>query len=774
MHGLAEAVHLHFLGVFAAAAAHGRADGQQAVEGLPRLMQHGVVGAVNEVGMEHAGFEVAVVPSQDAQQRLVGARIDFGDDLRRFAVQGLRGEVARQRLGAGLRGVIEVDLDAIDNGAQRLLVHEGRQPCDHAFCQHVLARELLQGVPGQRRRGIWAEDGGVLEGDAQQVGVELGAVLEVLLVLAVLDLVERRLGDVDVAALDDLGHLAEEEGQQQSADVRAVDVGIGHDDDAVIAQLVDVEVVLANAGSHRRDEGEDFVAGQQLFEAGLFDVEDLAAQRQDGLKLAVTALLGRAAGGIALHQIQLAQRRVLLLAVGQLSGQAQAVHHALAPGHFARFARGLAGAGGVDDLAADDLGIVRRFEQVVGQGLGHQVFHRAAHFARHQFVLGLAAELGVGHLHRQHAGQPFAHVVAADLDLGFLGQFVVVDVLVDHPGHRRTQAGEVGAAVTLGNIVGKALHGLGVAVVPLHGDFDIDVAAGFGGFFRLGVEHRGMQHGLAAIDVFDETLDSAGKGKVLLLALALVDQADLHPVVEEGQFAQALGEHFVVKVDHAENVDVRQEMHFGALLVGLAGNRRGRDGDTIDLDDLAVLQRATGELEFMHLAFAPHRQAQPLRQGIHATDTDSVQAAGHLVAVLVELAARMQFGQGDFGRAALGLMLVVHLHPRGDATPVVDHADRVVGMNGDGDVVAIPGQRLVDGVVHDLEHQVMQSRAVGGITDIHAGTLAYRLQSLEDLDGRFAVAVVAGFGHQALSMQMGVKKVKKAENRRRSIRYAWA
>jgi hypothetical protein len=41
--------------------------------------------------------------------------------------------------------------------------------------------------------------------------LQLVLVLEVALVLAALDLVERRLGDVDVAALDQLGHLPVEE-----------------------------------------------------------------------------------------------------------------------------------------------------------------------------------------------------------------------------------------------------------------------------------------------------------------------------------------------------------------------------------------------------------------------------------------------------------------------------------------------------------------------------------------------------------------------------------
>jgi hypothetical protein len=41
-----------------------------------------------------------------------------------------------------------------------------------------------------------------------------------------------------VPALDQLRHLPEEEGQQQRADMGAVHVGIGHDDDLVVAQLV--------------------------------------------------------------------------------------------------------------------------------------------------------------------------------------------------------------------------------------------------------------------------------------------------------------------------------------------------------------------------------------------------------------------------------------------------------------------------------------------------------------------------------------------------------
>ena len=55
------------------------------------------------------------------------------------------------------------------------------------------------------------------------------------------------------------------------------------------------------------------------------------------------------------------------------------------------------------------------------------------------------------------------------------------------------------------------------------------------------VKHRRMQNCLGTVDVFDETLDSAGKGEVLFLDVALIDQFDLDAIVEERQFAQTFG-----------------------------------------------------------------------------------------------------------------------------------------------------------------------------------------------------------------------------------------
>jgi hypothetical protein len=77
--------------------------------------------------------------------------------------------------------------------------------------------------------------------------------------------------------------------------VRTVDVGVGHDDDAVVAQLVRIEFVLADAAAERRDQRADLGRRDHFIESCFFHIEDLALERQDRLVLAVAALLGGAA-----------------------------------------------------------------------------------------------------------------------------------------------------------------------------------------------------------------------------------------------------------------------------------------------------------------------------------------------------------------------------------------------------------------------------------------------------------------------------------------------
>ena len=66
------------------------------------------------------------------------------------------------------------------------------------------------------------------------------------------------------------------------------------------------------------------------------------------------------------------------------------------------------------------------------------------------------------------------------------------------------------------------------------------------------------------------------------------------------------------------------------------------------------------------------------------------------------------------------------------------------------------GERLVDRIVGDLEHHVVEARAVVGVADVHAGPLAHRVEALEDLDALGVVALVGCFGVGCHSPDIGI------------------
>jgi len=106
-----------------------------------------------------------------------------------------------------------------------------------------------------------------------------------------------------------------------------------------------------------------------------------------------------------------------------------------------------------------------------------------------------------------------------------------------------------------------------------------------------------------------------------------------------------------------------------------------------------------------------------------------VQTAGYGVGLAVELAPRVQGGHHDLDRRAVLHRVLVH----GNAAAVVPHPHPAVGEQLHVDGVAVAGQRLVDGVVHDLVDEMMQS-ALAGRADVHPRALADSLKALEYRD----------------------------------------
>ncbi len=440
-----------------------------------------------------------------------------------------------------------------------------------------------------------------------------------------------------------------------------------------------------------------------------------------GLEFAVAALLGGAAGGIALDDEELGFGGIALLAIGELARQRRHAERALAR-HLARLAGGFAGGGRLDDLADDDLGLARMLLEPGGERLVEHAFDHRPHFGGDQLVLGLGREFGVRHLDRQHRGQALAAVVAGERDLLLAGEAARIRIAGHLARQRAAEAGEMGAAVALRDVVGEAQHGLVIAVVPPHRAFDAGAVA-------LGLDHDGIGHQrrLVAIEIFHERLDAALVDHLLALldGVTLVGQHDADAGIEERQFAQAVLQRRPVEFRHGEGLLGGQERHLGAApLEGRADiDERG--------DRLAV-----AELDDGFAAVAPDRELEHARQRIDDGDADTVQSARHLVGILVELSAGMELGHDDLGRRDA---LAVHLGR--NAAAVVAHGAGAVRIEGDGDFLGIAGERLVDGVVDDLVDHVVQAGAVIGVADIHAGTLADGIEALEDLD---AVGAIVG------------------------------
>src|SRR5690606_10031489 len=304
--------------------------------------------AVEEAEVDHRVARRAAGARLDAEAVRVVLLVTLDGDLER-AVLGVCRRVVRLH---GLEG--RVDLGAILEGGH-VEIGGAHERGDDVGIEAPLelreelapTREVLDQAAERLARervaaGLGAHEE-VLGAALEEEVVERLLVLEELHALAAGDLVERRLRDVEVALLDELRHLPVEEGEEQRPDVGSVDVGVGHDDDVVVAELRDVEVLSAgDAASERRDERPDLGRREHLVEARALDVEDLAAEREDRLRAAMAALLGRAAGRITLDDVELADRGVLALAVGELARERARVEGALALHHLPRATGGLA------------------------------------------------------------------------------------------------------------------------------------------------------------------------------------------------------------------------------------------------------------------------------------------------------------------------------------------------------------------------------------------------------------------------------------------------
>ena len=443
------------------------------------------------------------------------------------------------------------------------------------------------------------------------------------------------------------------------------------------------------------------------------------------------------------------------MAVGQLAGHTVGFQRALAADQLAGLFGGSAGAGRLRGLFKDSLCHSGVFLKKFGQGLIDHIVDQTLDEGVAQLCLGLALKLGLLQLDADHGNDALARIGAGEVLVLILQNALGAAVLVQHTGQGQLKAILVGAALGGVDIVCKAEQQLIVAVIVIlqrHlGHSALSIA--------LHIHDLRVQGGQVAAlaQIADKGADAAlvahrlGADFAVLLLLravgigALVRQGNADAGVQERLLAQTLEQRLIVV----------ERCLLEHLRVGLEGDCRSGRSRRADLFQVAVRLAALEALLILY-PIAADTNDQPFRQGVDDRCTDAVQTAGHLVAGILaaELAAGVQHGvdNGDSRDAQLGLD--VH----GDAAAIVRYLNDIAGLDGHLDMGAVACQCLVNGVVHDLIDEVMQTGRPGG-ADIHAGALAHSLQTLEDLNLRTAVGMVGsrfavGFGDDFFCHEM--------------------
>ncbi len=344
----------------------------------------------------------------------------------------------------------------------------------------------------------------------------------------------------------------------------------------------------------------------------------------------------------------------------------------------------------------------------------HDAGYNTRDFAVAELGLGLPLELGLGQFDADHGGQAFAHIISGKrFPLELLDQIrLSLDIRVNGTGQSGFEPGQVRSALNGTDIVGKGVDIFLVLVVilesELHGDVVRDATSG----------NNGVDGMFAAVKILHELTDPA-LGVILVRFIgALVHADDSQPLIKIGQLFKTLLEHGKGKFGRFKNLIVRQKTYRSAMAFGFPQTDQLRHRRTA----LVTLSPA--------LAVTAHSDLKPFRQRVYAGYAHPVQAAGHLVGVVVKLASGVQFGHDHLygGHAELGM----NIH--GNAASVVAHGDTVVHVQDHFHMGAVSGHGLVNGVIHHFIDKMMQPVRIG-TAYIHGRALAHRRQTFQNGNG---------------------------------------
>ena len=488
-------------------------------------------------------------------------------------------------------------------------------------------------------------------------------------------------------------------GDEQVADVQPVHVGVGGEDDFLVAQVVGIVLHV-----QRAHEVIHLVVLIHHVSLEIPHVERLALEGEDGLGLDVAAACDRATGGLALaDEDHRAVALVLLLvevplAVLELRHPDADRLGALA-GKLLDLLEFLAQLPAVVGLSDDALRDLLVAVEEVQQLFAHLVHEVRADFRVAQLVLGLRLEHRIFQPDRHRADDAFAHVVAL---------VIALRVFVHRLEQALAEGAQVSAAVAGVLAVDEGEEVLAVAAVAVR-EAELQRLAGEmeRGVDRLrSVNGQLLHHQVVQPVARDESL---------------VVEHELQARVQVGVVPQPALDELVAELRLLEDFRVRREADEGA--VGLGG-----------LALLLLLEPALLERRLEELPLPMAADHELLGQRVDRLGADAVEAHAELEHLVVVF------------RAGVNLADAVNDLAQRDATAEVAHGYGAVG-HGDVDLAPVTHDELVNGVINDLLQQhvaaviVVRPRAYA--PDIHAGAEPDVFNAGERLD--FALVVCVRF-----------------------------
>ncbi len=497
--------------------------------------------------------------------------------------------------------------------------------------------------------------------------------------------------------------------------MRAVHVRIRHNDDFVIAKLRNVKIFMYS-GTKGADHGFDLVIPIDPVQPCLLHIQDLAPKRKDRLGHTVSRRFGGTSRGISFYQIDLAVYRVLIRTVRQLSRKRESVQSGLSSCQLPGFSRRLPGALGQDGFLQDQLRHLGILLQIDGQPFRHDTVHRASRLRIAQASLGLPSQLGLADLHADDRGQPFPDILAGQIALGILQKLVLSGIIIKSLGHGAFKPRQMGPAFMGVDIIDKTvtIFGIGIAVLERH--FHLNSV-----FHSFTIDNILINGRIAPVQILDKFFDAAliviyfGPDRVF----SLVRQCNFQPLCQKSRFPKPDLKRLKIEFGRFKNLLVRKERD------GRSGQVRFAGADHLQgIAHFSLLISLS-----VQLSFAADRYLQPLGKRVDDGRAHAVKSSGYLVSAAAEFTSCMQDGEYHFHRRLSRLMV----DSRGDAPSVILHCNGIIFMYGHLNMTAVSGQRFINGIIHDLIDQMMQS-SEGDVINIHSGPFPDRLKSFQDLD----------------------------------------